>query len=367
MTRMKICSPQIGISPFSNLGGAVHDREILKALAGTGNEIYIPLPSGEDFNNISNWHIYVTPHHRYYTYEYNWIFYKYVRRIWEQDHFNLLRIHSPTIAPLGWAIKRITGVHTTAHYHHLADNYIRNLISRLFIHKYDLITTDSQFSAKQIAQKFNINYEKCSIIYNGVDNKYCPQPHNINLIQKYGLESKTILLYLGVLEPRKNLPFLIRVFSNIHRLHNNTILVIAGIGSQEEYLKSYIHSLNLEGSVRLLGYVNEDIKVDIYNLANIFVSPSLMEGFGLSVAEAMACGTPVVASNNSSLPEVIGDAGLLANPQDEADFEQKIMMLLSDPELHRNLSKAGRDRIKNTFSWEKSALLAQEVYKKLAS
>jgi glycosyltransferase involved in cell wall biosynthesis len=362
---MKICSPQIGISPDSNLGGAVHDREFLKVMAAAGHQVYIPLPQGEDYEPQPNWQIYRTPRHRFYTYEYNWLFYKTLQNIWSQHHFDILRIHTPSLAPLGWALKRSHHVPTVAHYHHLTDNSTQNLINRLFIHHYDLITTDSLFSAKQFNQKFHLEAGMCHVIYNGVAAKYKPGPSDEHLVRSFGLVGKTVLLYLGVLEPRKNLPFLLRVFDRLHREYPHTTLIIAGAGSQEQYLKSIIKSFELDEAVRMIGYVKEAQKITLYRLAKIFVFPSLMEGFGLSVAEAMACGIPVVASHRASLPEVVGEAGLLADPCNEDNFFQKIHSLLTDEVLYHSLSRAGYERIRETFSWEHTASLAQQAYQEL--
>jgi glycosyltransferase involved in cell wall biosynthesis len=228
-----------------------------------------------------------------------------------------------------------------------------------------LITADSHFTADQIIRKYHLDKNICQVIYNGVSPKYSPGSVDTHLISAYGLEGKTVLLYLGVLEPRKNLPFLLHVFDRLHRKYPQTVLVIAGTGSQENHIRSIIESRKLDETVRMLGYVKEKNKVALYRLAKIFVYPSLMEGFGLAVAEAMACGIPVVVSQRASLPEIVGDAGLLADPYDEEDFAKKIVSLLTDEDLHQKLSRAGRERIRNNFSWERTASLALKAYQEL--
>lgn len=171
---MKICSPQMGISPNSNLGGAVHDREILKYLAKLGVEVLIPLPKGEAVEDILGWHVYRTPRHIKYYYEYNWLFLPSMIKAWKSHRFDVLRIHSPTLSPLGWLYKSITGIPTHGNFHHFEPKYIQNLFNRITIKRYDLITTVSKYSANKLSKLFKYPRDKIVVIYNGIDEKYKP-------------------------------------------------------------------------------------------------------------------------------------------------------------------------------------------------
>lgn len=361
---LRICSPQLGISPASNLGGAVHDREILKGLARLGAEIEIPLPRGECYENIEGWHIHLTSRHIRYTYEYNWLFLPSLLRLWRSQRFDLLRVHSPTLAPLARLFKSVTGVPAVGNYHHWEFNRIIHTINRAVIRSYALITTVSHFSARQFASKYRLAQEQIVVIYNGVDDKYQPCPRKKSLQRALGLEGKVVLLYLGVLTHRKNLHFLLDVLNLSLRHQADLMLVIAGAGPQEDELRAYARRLGVERSIIFTGYVPEEDKVDYYNLADVFVFPSLLEGFGMAAAEAMACGVPVVCSDTSSLPEVVGDAGLLCSPTDAEAFSAQIVRLAKDPALRRELGEAGRKRVRETFSWERAARLTYECYRR---
>ncbi len=413
---MRICSPQLGISPYSNLGGAVYDREILKRLAKLGVEVEILLPKGELHEDVPGWRLYKTPRHLFYYYEYNLIFLPYLFKLWRKPGLDLLRVHSPTIGPASLLFKKITKVPAVAHYHHLENKWTDHLLNKLVIKGYDQITTDSYFCREQIAATYGIDLHNIAVVYPGVDPKYKPCPGNKRLKSRLGVDDEVILLYLGVLEPRKNLIFLLDVFTEVvntttavsvgaglrpspptrpkvsRRLGDlrsalrrgretlaepkcgcsiksvhKTILVIAGTGSQEAELKGYVEKLGLDKYVIFTGYVPEEEKVDLYNLADIFVLPSLLEGFGMVAAEAMACGKPVVASNASSLPEVVedGKTGLLANPACVDDFTDQVLRLLRDESLRRRLGGAGRERVLRNFSWDVAARKTLEVYQRV--
>ena len=357
----------MGISPSSNLGGTVHDREILKSIAKLGIDVFIPLPKGELYDDVTGWHILQTPRHIKYYYEYNILFAPSIYALVREKKFNILRIHSPTIAPLGYIFKRVFDLPLVGHYHHLEDDRIKTLINRFCIRDYDLITTDSNFSAIQIAQKFAIQTDKIVVIGNGVADKYRPLAKDKELLRQLGFDKKNqmILLYLGVLEPRKNIHFLLDIFSMVLKEKPDLKLIIAGTGSLDHKLKEYAYSLHLSQSVLFTGYLAESEKIKYYNLADIFVFPSKLEGFGLSLAEAMACRGPVNASSSSSIPEVVGDSGILIDGDKKEKYCQEIIHLVEDINLRNELSVMGRKRILQRFSWEKAAALSKDALQKI--
>lgn len=360
---MRICSPQLGISPASNLGGTVSDRETLTALAALGVDIYMPLPKNEAYAPITGWHVYPSGRHLRYYYEYNWLFLPAALKIWRRVGFDLVRIHSPTIGLLGRLLHTVSGRPTVAHYHHIeAHDPIHNAITRQVIHHYDLVTTPSQFALEQLVTHFGFNRTKGLVVYPGVDPQYRVESPNEMLRQRLELADKVVLLYIGVLAPRKNLRFLLEAFNLAQQTQPNLVLVMVGDGPQRDELRQYTAQLDLTAAVRFAGYIAEADKVAYYNLADLFVFPSLLEGFGMVVAEAMACGVPVVSSNAASLPEVIGDAGLLASPTDVAQFSQQILRLAQDGDLRRQLGEQGRRRVAENFSWAKAARTTFDAY-----
>ena len=180
--------------------------------------------------------------------------------------------------------------------------------------------------------------------------------------QEKGLPSD-FLLSLGTLEPRKNLGLLLRAYA---RLRASGVrpppLVLAGAkGWMYESLYSQVEHLGIGDGVRFQGYVPPDELSLWYNAATCFVYPSLYEGFGLPPLEAMACGTPVLSSNTASLPEVVGNGGLLLDPLDETAWADALARILDTPGLRRELSERGQDQA-DQFSWGRAAEETVHVY-----
>lgn len=361
---MRICAPQLGIAPDSNLGGAVYDREVLKGLAQMGATVDIPLPAGETYAPMAGWQIYRTARCWRYTYEYNWRFLPTVWQLWRQHNFDLLRIHSPSLSLLGRVGKSGLRCPVVAHLHHLeTEQQIHRLLTRTAIYGYDLVTTDSEFCVQQLVTTFGIPREKLLIVYPGVDEKYQPTPAaGAALRQQLGLADRLLLLYLGALTPRKNLRFLLQVLQAVRAQAPAVHLVLAGSGPQEAELRRSAQELGVAEQVTFTGYLAEADKVAYYNLADLFVFPSLLEGFGMAVAEAMACGIPVVSSNAASLPEVVGGAGLLAAPTDLEHFVAQIVRLAKDQALRQALGEEGRTHVRQHFSWAAAAQMTYTAY-----
>jgi glycosyltransferase involved in cell wall biosynthesis len=360
---MRICSPQLGISPYSHLGGTVYDREILKGLARLGVEVELPLPKGMLYEDVAGWRVHRTPRHLFYYYEYNLIFLPYLFKLWRQPGFDLLRVHSPTISLVALLFKKATRVPMVAHHHHLEERGIHRLLTGLLVSACDKVITVSDFSQRQLTSTFDLPFEKVSVVPNGVAAKY--RPHIEKSQNSFKKDDKTALFYLGSLKPRKNLIFLLNVFAEVRKNEPEVVLIIGGTGAQAGELKAYACELGLQDSVIFTGYIPEGEKVDYYNLADIFVLPSLLEGFGMVAAEAMACGKPVVVSNISSLPEVIvdGKTGFLADPTCVDDFAEKVLGLVRDEGMRRRMGEAGREHVLRNFSWDTAARRALNAYK----
>lgn len=357
----------MGISPLSRLGGEVFDREILKRLAGLDVQVQILLPENLPVEAVSSWKLYRTAGHRWNYYEYNWIFLRKVLSLARDPGFDLLRIHSPTLAPLGWITRRLTRRPVAAQIHHLDGNRLAGWMSHLIMHTCDLITTDSDFSRQQILERYRVPQGRIQVASPGVDEKFCPQPGNERLAEQLGVAGSPVLFYLGSLIPRKNLTFLLDVLAIVLKEVPRARLVLAGSGYQERALRDRAEALGLTERVIFPGPIPEEEKVAYYNLADIFVLPSFLEGFGLVAAEAMACGKPVVAANAASLPEVVADeqTGYLADPHRPEDFAGKILRLLQDEPLRRAMGQAGLERVRRLFSWDASALEIRKSYERV--
>lgn len=183
--------------------------------------------------------------------------------------------------------------------------------------------------------------------------------------QRRGLVPGQYLCYVGVLEPRKNVPTLIDAYARIAGAFPGVSLAIVGRNGWEyEDIFRRVTEHGLGDRVRFLGHVPQDDLVALYNGARAFVYPSRYEGFGLPILEAMQCGTPVVTTTASSMPEVAGEAALLVEPTDVAALADAIARLLSDDTVARDLSARGIARAA-TFSWERCAADTLGVYRAL--
>ena len=245
------------------------------------------------------------------------------------------------------------------------DKRNRNLLRKFLAKsckKADIIITISEFSKREITDCLGISPEKIRVALCGYESKMYYPPvdaaEKVNFRQKlermYQISSPYIL-YLGTLEPRKNVDVLLDSFAALHSRFPDLKLVIAGgLGWQYEKTLAHLTDLGLGDSIVRTGYIPETDKRMFYASAEVFVFPSLYEGFGLPVLEAMASGTPVVCSNTSSLPEVVGEAGLLCDPGNAQAFADAIERILTDTDLRASLMARQRDRV-TQFTWENAA------------
>jgi len=182
------------------------------------------------------------------------------------------------------------------------------------------------------------------------------------LRRRHGLP-EPMILYLGTLEPRKNLPRLLEAYALLRRRPGvrHRLVLAGGRGWYYDEIRAAVERLGLRDEVLFPGYVPEEDKPLWYSAADLFVYPSLYEGFGLPPLEAMACGTPVVVSNTSSLPEVVGEAGLCVDPLDPEALARAMLALISDRERHRAYREAGLARAR-AFTWRTTAARTAALY-----
>nr|MBC7244617.1 glycosyltransferase family 4 protein [Chloroflexota bacterium] len=225
------------------------------------------------------------------------------------------------------------------------------------------IIADSKATKRDLLHHCQAPPEKITVIYPGYNPDFAPvrDPARLASVrERYGIPS-TYVLYVGTLQPRKNLMGLLDAFAVLVKQGKEIHLVIAGKkGWLYEPLFAHVRQLGLEEWIHFTGYVpQEDLPV-LLSGARVFVLPSFYEGFGLPILEAMACGTPVVCSNISSLPEVAGDAAILVNPHDTAELAQALGQILDDDDLHHRLAQRGLHQVCQ-FPWEKCAQQTLQV------
>ncbi len=234
----------------------------------------------------------------------------------------------------------------------------------------DAIIAVSESTKKDVVNFLNLPKDKVDVIYEGVDvNFYRPisKDQKVDLIrERYGLE-KDFLLFVGTLEPRKNIEGVIKAFLQVTKKTKKQYNLVVG-GTKGWHYKSIfelVQKMNLHREVIFTGYVPEEDLPYLFNAASVFVYPSFYEGFGIPPLEAMACGTPLVTSNISSLPEVVADAGLLVDPFSTDEIADAIIRVLTDQNLCSELARKGRKRAQ-LFSWEKAAKETLAVYRRVA-
>ncbi len=225
------------------------------------------------------------------------------------------------------------------------------------------IITVSRFSAQRLAELCDIDIDRIDVIYNGVSSHMCPAPVEAiaQLRQRSNLPGRYVLS-VGSIEPRKNLQRLLTAWQRLAPA--DVGLVLAG-GESAVFRGAGID--RLPPGVQLAGYVADEDLPTLYSGAEAFVYPSLYEGFGLTVLEAMACGAPVICSRTTSLPEVTGaEAAMLIDPLDVDDIASALGRLLADGQLQGKLRAQGLQRA-TQFSWDKAAAATAKVLKQAAS
>lgn len=229
-----------------------------------------------------------------------------------------------------------------------------------------LIVTVSESAKRDIVRSVGVPERKVRVVHEGIDDTF-KVVSDLQLLRsvrtQYRLPDRFILA-VGTLEPRKNLPALIQAYRTIRRSSSTQLgLVIAG----RTGWKATTLQQEADGDdVTFTGFVPQQHLVALYNLAEMFVLPSLYEGFGFPPLEAMACGCPVIVSNRGSLPEVVGDAAILIDPEREESIAAAIRMLEGNHSLRVSLIGRGFERIKS-FSWKSTAKHTEALYKQVVS
>lgn len=250
--------------------------------------------------------------------------------------------------------------------------FLRDAVPRA-LQRADVIVADSESTRRDLHRLLNIAPERVSVVYPAVDERFRPLPPDVcePVRQRLRLPSRFVL-FVGTIEPRKNLVRLLEAFARIDPTtlpdgSGRLFLVIAGRrGWMYQPVFEAIERLSLRDRVQVLDFVADSDLPIVYNLAQVFVYPSIYEGFGLPPLEALACGTPVVTSDNSSLPEVVGNAALLAPADDIDALSDRIARLLSDGALRDRLRQAGLEQAQR-FRWEASARQIIEHYHSLST
>lgn len=235
-------------------------------------------------------------------------------------------------------------------------------------HRSNRVLTVSEASKRDILRYFRVPESKINVIPNAIDERFGEVPSADEVLrvrERYQLNDPFVL-YAGNIKPHKNLERLIEAFHTLRRggLDTVKLLIIGDEISKYATLRRAVHKYKLHKHVRFFGFVPDKTLAVLYRLAGVFVFPSLYEGFGLPPLEAMASGTPVITSNVSSLPEVVGDAALLIDPYEADAIAQAMRRVLTDAALREDLRQRGLQRVKE-FSWERSVRRVHAIYQEV--
>lgn len=364
----------MGISPDSDLGGEVFERELLLRLPEYGAEIGLILPSESKVSEKMRYdYIYRLPlKRRLRWFISNPLFLKPIKKAYYEKSIEILRIHSLRFTgPAVLLAKKLYNIDVPviAHHHHIDPEIINWIVDSRVAATMNRIITGSEFSKKQLINEWGLKEENIEVIYYGVSEYYCSREKDVRLENKYQTRGKKVLLYLGALKKRKNLFFLLECLKGLSVIYGKEwICLISGRGKDFEVLKKQTKLLGLSDKVRFCGYIPENEKITMLNLCDIFLFPSLLEGFGMAAVEAMACGKPVIALNNASLPEIIksGETGFLVSQGDKKEYIARIFYLIKNDKERSEMGRRAASYVKKTFNWDKCAEKVMSSYRDFA-
>jgi alpha-1,3-rhamnosyl/mannosyltransferase len=280
--------------------------------------------------------------------------------------------HEPNYLPAAFDGPTVVTVHDLSHIHYAACHpkarvmALERLLPRA-LNRASAVIAVSQCMADEICQQYGLPPDRVHVVHHGVDPMFCLQsPAAIApVLASYGLRAGEYLLSIATLEPRKNLQRLIDAYMALPvRRRQRLPLVLAGApGWRNRALRERIDRLVCAGELRYLGYIPGEHRPALYAGARAFAYPALYEGFGLPPLEAMACGTPVLTSDCSAMPEVAGEAALTVNPRDVEAIREALQRLCEDDILRQQLGTAGHARAAG-FTWARCAKRTAAVYEK---
>lgn len=299
-----------------------------------------------------------------------------LRRAVEQRRFDrqamgLDLYHEPSLWPFEFEGPMVMTLHDLTHVHYPETQPVDRLAairrySERGVERARRILVDSHFIAGEVRRHYGVPTERIVVAPLGHAPRFHPREPTALAprLAPLGLQPGRYLLCVGTLEPRKNLQLALRAHERLPAtLREQYPLVLAGMpGWRAEQLEKPLQRALAGGQVRLLGYQDDLGLAELFAGARLLLFPSLYEGFGLPVLEAMASGTPVISSDHSALPEVVGQAGLLIDPQDEAACADAIERLIEDDQVWTSLREAGLMRARD-FSWQRCARITAGVYR----
>lgn len=282
--------------------------------------------------------------------------------------------HSPdfVLPPVARAVKVLT-IHDLSFLRvpECADPRLRWYLGQVVprsVRRADFLLADSESTRRDLVELLGVPPDRVQVIYGGVDAMFAPveDAEALRRAREKYARGRPFILAVGTLEPRKNYPTLIRAFARARQAARlpHALVIVGRKGWVYEPIFAAVDDLGLHDEVIFPGFVPDEELPALYNAADVLVTPSFYEGFGLPALEAMACGTPVIVSDVSSLPEVVGEAGVRIDPRDEAGLAEAIVRVVGDSALRVGLREAGLRRARE-FTWDRAARELLGVYARL--
>ena len=306
-----------------------------------------------------------------------------VRRLWPHTHFVRIPVSFPLVlkrdridlahfqyvAPPWCPCPTVVTLHDISYElfpenFHPLDRKRMQLLVPLSARKAAHVITVSEFSRREIIERYGLPEKRVSVTYHGISDQF-REPRDAawiaSMTERFGL-AKPFVLGVGNLQPRKNLERLVMAFARLRAAGADWELVLVGqMAWHGQRVNRIVQDLGIADAVKMTGYVSEEELIALYRRAGVFAFPSLYEGFGLPVAEAMTCGVPVLTSNTASLPEVAGNAAILVDPRSDEEIHDGLRRLVEDAGLRAELSTRGRQQAAR-FSWKDTAARTAAIY-----
>ncbi len=282
--------------------------------------------------------------------------------------------HSPdfVLPPVARAVKVLT-IHDLSFLRvpECADPRLRWYLGQVVprsVRRADFLLADSESTRGDLIELLGVPPDRVQVIYGGVDPRFAPveDAEALRRVREKYARGRPFILAVGTLEPRKNYPTLIRAFAQARQAARlpHALVIVGRKGWVYEPIFAAVDELSLHDDVLFPGFVPDEELPALYSAADVLVTPSFYEGFGLPALEAMACGTPVIVSDVSSLPEVVGEAGVRIDPHDETGLAEALARVVQDSALRATLRAAGLERARQ-FTWESAARELLGVYARL--
>ena len=302
---------------------------------------------------------------------------EYLRALWEQAivplqlrHVKPDLYHSPNyILPLAVKCPTVVTIHDLAFrdasVHRLRSHLYLTVLTELALRKATLIICPSHYTGHEVETTYPHTRGRVRVVGEAVSDRFRPAgPEAIASARQWLSVDEPYVLFVGTIEPRKNLARLIRAFERaVFETGAPHHLVIAGgSGWRQAAALAALQASHVRDRIHMAGYIPDELLAGAYSGADVFAYPSLSEGFGLPPLEAMACGCPVITSNTSAIPEVVGDAAVTVDPRNEGSLTEGLSLLMTSHAMRRDLSVRGTARAAS-FRWDQVARQVIDVYR----